>query len=115
MNKKFVIAMILIVVVVASVSAASYGNRWATDASDTRYLGQGRTITDSQICLVTGEEVAATRALGYEGRAFGMYGAVGTDADALCLVTGEAPLEGSRMGSDLRYNASQGGGMRWSR
>ncbi len=111
-NKKFLVAMILIVVAVASVSAASYGNRRATDASDTRYLGQGRAIADSQVCLVTGEEVVAGSGLGYEGRGYGMYGA-GVDADGLCPVTGEAPLAGSRTG--LRSNTSQGGGMRWSR
>jgi hypothetical protein len=114
-NKKFLIAMILIVVAVASVSAASYGNRWTTNASDTQYLGQGRGIANSQICVVTGEEVVAGSRLGYEDRGFGMYGAVGADPDGLCLVTGEAPLEGSRMGSGLRSNGSQGGGMRWSR
>ncbi|HAF86598.1 MAG TPA: hypothetical protein DCG32_09630 [Sphaerochaeta sp.] len=113
-NKKFLIAMVLIVVAVASVSAASYGNRWASDASDTRYLGQGRAITDSQVCLVTGEEVVAGTRLGYADRGFGMYGA-GVDDDGLCLVTGEAPVPGSRQGGGLRSNASQGGGMRWSR
>jgi len=107
--------MILIVVAVASVSAASYGNRWASDASDTRYLGQGRVLADSQICLVTGEEVVAGSRLGYEDRGYGMYGA-GVDADGLCTLTGEAPVPGSRQGGGLRSNASQGGGMmRWTR
>ncbi|MGB4406926.1 MAG: hypothetical protein WBI82_08725 [Sphaerochaeta sp.] len=112
-NKKFLITMILIVVAVASVSAASYGNRRASDASEPRYLGQGRGVTDSQICPLTGEEVVAGSGLGNEGRGFGMYGnrGIGTDADGLCPVTGEAPLQGSK----IRSNTSQGGGMRWSR
>jgi len=113
-NKTFVIAIILIVVAAASVSAASYGNRWATNASDTQTLGQGRGNANAQGSLATGEEVFAGRALGYEGRGVGMYGnqAAGLDADGLCLVTGEAPLEGSRQGSGLRSNASQGIGRR---
>jgi len=117
-NKKFAIALILIVVAVASVSAASYGNRQATHTLNTQNLGRGRVAVDSQTCLVTGEEVVAGRGLYNEDRGSGMYGyrAVGADLDELCLVTGEAPLEGNRLGSANRMNASQGGGMmRWSR
>ena len=116
-NKKFVIATILIVVAVASVSAASYGNRRPTNASDTQNLGLGRGNAYFQSSLVTGEEVFAGRALGNEARGVGMYGfqAAGLDADGLCLVTGEAPLDGSRQGTGSRNNALQGGGMRRSR
>ena len=103
-NKKFAIALILIVVAVASVSAASYGNRQGTNISNTQNLGWGRVAVDSPTCLATGEEaLLGNRALG-------------ADLNDTCLVTGEAPLEGSRLGSVNRLNASQGGGMmRWSR
>jgi|GEM_PF-3761132 len=116
-NKKFAIALILIVVAVATVSAASYGNRQATNTSNTQNMGLGRATVDSQTCLVTGEEMFIGNRLVNEDRGFGMYGnrAIGADLDGTCPLTGEAPLEGSRLGSGNRGNASQGAGMRGSR
>ncbi|AEV29757.1 hypothetical protein SpiGrapes_1970 [Sphaerochaeta pleomorpha str. Grapes] len=108
-NKKFAIVMILIVVAVASVSAASYGNsRFAnTAATQNQFFGRGNANAYSQTCLVTGEEPLAGTRMGIEGRGYGMYGSQGLDAELreTCLVTGEAPVYGSRLGS----------GMRWSR
>lgn len=115
--------MILIVVAVASVSAASYGTGRFSNTAGTQNQGFGRGNANaySQNCLVTGEESLAGTRMGIEGRGYGMYGNQGADAELreTCLVTGEAPVIGSRLGYENREPQSIGGrmgsGMRWSR
>ncbi|WP_320129119.1 hypothetical protein [uncultured Sphaerochaeta sp.] len=121
-KKKLILALVLIAVVVASVSAASYGNRFSSSytsrpsvSANGTTLGYGRSsmmngnrgnyATAAGICLVDGDEVAVGSRLGYAQRGTGMngYGLSAEDLPEICPVTGEAPVLGSRLGVNQGY------------
>jgi hypothetical protein len=118
-NKKFAIVMVLIVVAVASVSAASYGNRRASGPLDSSSLrlgrGNGMVQATAQVCESCGEELQMGYGLSREDRGSGRFGSQGEGVERpeTCLVTGEEPTE-TRM-YENRRDSSQGNGMRFAR
>jgi hypothetical protein len=120
-KKKYAIALVLLLAVVASVSAASYGNRISQNGSSRSSLsladrnenrvGRGNGNMLAQTSLEDGEESAFNNRM---GSSMNKNHRFQSELPETCLVTGEAPVAGSRLGFN-QDSEGQGLNQRWTR